>query len=182
MPNKPQTPAQAFKNFFENISISSILWIIIASFVGYVVFLIARRQYRKNSYTIIDLATWFTITLFTAIVTYSYFGYYIGNGESWGWYFLCFFISFFAVYAANRELHKYQRLITTLIVIIIGGCLFWSFIAGEQGIMFAIMFGVLQGGSFQLFLTTLIRYIQSLNSTTNKKTEENEKWNAKKKI
>lgn len=174
---KPQTPAEAIKHFFENTSFTDMLWILIACVVGYILFIIARKQYRRNSYTIIDLATWGIITAFTAIITTSVLAYTISKDGlgSWGWYSICLLVSFLVVYAANKELHKYQRLITTLIVIVIGSCLFWSFIKGEQSIMYAIMTGVLQGGSFQLFLTTLVRYIKGLQGDT-KKSEDKEKW------
>lgn len=182
--DKPLTPAEAIKNFFENTSFTDMLWILIACVVGYILFLIARRQYRKNSYSIIDLATWGIVAAFTAIITYSVLSFTISKGGygAWGWYSICFIISFLVVYAANKELHKWQRLITTLIVIVIGSCLFWSFIAGAQAIMYAIMTGILQGGAFQLFLTTLVRYIKSLRGEPNKVATEKEKWEKKKKI
>jgi len=174
--DKPFTPAEAFKNFFENTSFTDMLWLIITVGVGYLLYLIARRQYRKNSFGFIDLVVWGIVTLFCVIVTYFIFSYTISKGgySSWGYYSICLLVSFLAVYAANKDIYKYQRLIIGLIIIIIGGCLFASFIAGEQAIMYAIMFGVLQGGSSQLFLTTVLRYLKSLKDGTASREEAKE--------
>lgn len=125
------------------------------------------KNKKTRKYKLFDLATCFTFTLVIAIVTFSYYGNYIVKEGCWVWYSISFVLSSVAVYLVNRELYKYQWIITTLIVLIIGTCFFYSFVSGEGKGIHAIIFGILQGGSFLLFLTALSRYIKSIKGGAN---------------
>ncbi|MBX7227941.1 MAG: hypothetical protein K1X55_18045 [Chitinophagales bacterium] len=158
----PLTPLEAIRNFFENTSFTDMLWIIIAIFAGSLVVSLAQTQFRKNRYQIIDIARWGVITSFTFVFFLFILRYRL---DFYGFlsFGICFLVSFYMVYIVNQEISKYQRLITTTILIIGGACLFASFIAGEQGIMFGILSGVFQGSSLQLTIITVYKYIKRIN-------------------
>lgn len=165
---KPFTPIQAFQHFVQSMSVTDLLWIIITCFVGYVLYIVAKRQYERNSFKLADVVTWFLAAGLTAVLTFSVLFYSISLDGSMAWavYGFCALTAFLIVYSANNNLLKFQKLINALILCIIGICLFWSFIAGRTGFSYAIMTGVFQGASTQLFISTVNKYIQSLRSDT----------------
>lgn len=164
---KPFTPSEAFKHFFESVSFTDILWIVITFFFGYIMYIVAKRQYERNRYTLADVVTWFLAAGLTAVLTYSVLSFSISLDGAFAWsiYIICLLIAFLVVYSAYNNLLKFQKLINSLILCVIGICLFWSFIAGRTGLSYAIMTGVFQGASLQLFISTLSKYINILRNT-----------------